>query len=61
MALEQAVAEIAPKHDIGSLTLDSQPLKHSLRADAASWKAQFARNLHKQGAQDLKVGLGFRA
>ena len=60
MAVEQAVAEIALNHDIGSLNLDSQPLKHSLRADAASWKAQFARNLHKQGAQDLKVCTGFR-
>ena len=55
MQVEQDVAAISPKHVIDSIVLDAQPLKHSLKSEAASWKAQFARNLHKQGAQDLKV------
>ena len=55
MAVEQDVAAIAPRHVTDGLALDAQPLKNSLRSEAASWKAQFARNLHKQGAQDLKV------
>lgn len=55
MAVEQSAAVIPAKQVIGSLTLDVQPLKHSLRSEAASWKAQFAKNLHAQGAQDLKV------
>lgn len=33
-----------------------QPLKASLRSEAAAWKAAFARNLHRKGAEDLKVG-----
>lgn len=38
----------------GSLSLDTAPLKNSLRSEAASWKAQFAQNLHRQCAEDLK-------
>lgn len=38
----------------GSLSLESTPLKASLRAEAASWKAQFAQNLHKQCSEDLR-------
>ena len=55
MAVEQSVAAIAPRHSLGSLLMDAQPAKHSLRSEAAVWKAQFARNLHKQGLQNLKV------
>lgn len=55
MAAEQAVAAISPRHSLGSLVLDAQPAKHSLRSEAAVWKAQFSRTLHKQGVQDLKV------
>ncbi len=42
-------------HNIGALSLDTQPLKYSLKSEAASWKAQFAKNLHKKGSDDLKV------
>ena len=40
---------------MGALSLDTQPLKYSLKSEAASWKAQFAKNLHKKGSEDLKV------
>jgi hypothetical protein len=45
MAAEQDVVAIAAKFNAGSLALDAQPLKHSLRSEAASWKAQFARKV----------------
>jgi hypothetical protein len=39
----------------GSLSLETAPLKNSLRSEAASWKAQFAQNLHRQCSEDLKA------
>ena len=56
MAVENEIGQIAALHQIGSLSLETGPLRASLKSEAASWKAQFARNLHKQGADDLKVG-----
>ena len=55
MAVEQAVAAVPSAQVLGPLTLETLPLKSSLKSEAASWKAQFARNLHKQGADDLKA------
>ena len=46
---------IAPVHNIGAISLETQPMKYSLKAEAASWKAQFAKNLHRQGFEDLKA------
>lgn len=42
-------------HNLGALSLDSQPLRHSLRAEAAAWKAHFTRNIHAKAAADLAV------
>lgn len=42
-------------HNLGALSLDSQPLKHSLKAEAANWKAHFSSNIHKQAAADLQA------
>jgi hypothetical protein len=56
MAVEQAVGAIPAAQAIGALSLDAAPLKAALKAEAASWKAQFARNLHAKGAADLRVG-----
>ena len=55
MAVENEIGQIAAVHQIGSLSLETGPLRASLKSEAASWKAQFARNLHKQGSDDLKV------
>lgn len=46
---------IVPVHSIGALSLDTLPLKYSMKSEAASWKAQFAKNLHKKGAEELKA------
>jgi hypothetical protein len=43
------------KMTAGSLSLETLPLKTSLKAEAASWKAQFAQNLHHQSAEDLRA------
>ena len=55
MAIEQEISQVAPMHNIGSLALETQPLKYSLKSEAASWKAQYAKNLHKQGSEELKT------
>ena len=56
MAMEGAVAAIPAAHTIGALSLELGPLKGALKAEAVSWKAQFAKNLHAKGAEDLRVG-----
>jgi dynein heavy chain len=54
MAIEQEVAQISPVHKIGALSLRTTPLKNSLKSQASSWKAQSAKNLHKQGQNELR-------
>ena len=53
--VEHEVAKIPSIHNIGSLSLLTQPMKYSLKAEAAAWKAQFAKNLHAQGQEDLEA------
>uniref|UniRef100_A0A383W453 AAA+ ATPase domain-containing protein n=1 Tax=Tetradesmus obliquus TaxID=3088 RepID=A0A383W453_TETOB len=55
MAVETEIASIPTLYNIGSLSLETTPLKTSLKSEAASWKAQFAKNLHAQSAEDLKA------
>jgi dynein heavy chain, axonemal len=54
MHIETEITNIASVHNIGALSLETMPLKSSLKSEAASWKAQFAQNLHKQCSEDLK-------
>lgn len=54
MSIEQDIAHIPPVHKIGALSLKTAPLKYSLKSEASSLKAQFAKNLHKQGQNDLQ-------
>ena len=51
------MAAIPPSHSAGTLHIETGPLKASLRAEAAACKAQFAKNLHKKGLDDLQVQL----
>ena len=55
LATERDAAGIVPMSTIGCLCVETAPLKASLRAEAAAWKTQFAKNLHKQGYTDLSV------
>ena len=40
--------------NIGALSLETAPLKNSLRSEAAAWKAQYAQNLHAQAVEALE-------
>jgi dynein heavy chain, axonemal len=53
MSIEKAVHKFAPVHVIGPLSLETAPLKLALRQEAATWKAQFAKNLHLHGKEKL--------
>ena len=55
MDIEQHIGKIAPVHNIGALSLETQPLKVSLKAEAATWKKQFAKNLHAHGKDQLET------
>lgn len=55
MAIETDVNAIPGVHNIGALSLETLPLKTSLKNEAGSWKAQFAQNLHKQCSENLKA------
>lgn len=54
MAIQNEVDQLQNTHTLGSLCLETQPLKHSLKSEAASWKARFSKNLHEKGEEDLK-------
>ena len=54
MAIQQEVDQLQSTHILGSLCLETEPLKHSLKSEAASWKARFSKNLHDKGEEDLK-------
>lgn len=54
----QEIARISPEHALGALCLDSQPLKASLKTEAAAWKERFSRTIHLRAHTDLSVGSG---
>ncbi len=57
LAIEQAVTAISSTYAIGPLWIETTALKANLIAEAAAWKAHFARNLHKKGKEDLQVSI----
>ena len=52
-AVESRLHEMAPAEHIGPLCISTTPIKTHLLSEAASWKQQFAQNLHKEGADKL--------
>lgn len=46
--LEREIAHIAPVHNIGALSLETAPLKYSLRSECSAWKGLYGENLHQQ-------------
>ena len=52
--VEQQISKISPVQNIGALSLETAPLKNSLRSEAAAWKAQYAQNLHAQAVEALE-------
>ena len=55
--VEREIAHIAPVHNIGALSLETAPLKYSLRSEAAAWKSMYGRCLHKQASELLEATL----
>jgi len=55
VAIEAQIQKIAPVHNIGALSLETAPLKYSLKSEASSWKAQYSQNLHEQAKRELDV------
>ena len=53
VAIEASIQKIAPVHNIGALSLETAPLKYSLKSEASSWKSQYSANLHEQGKTEL--------
>ena len=52
--IEREISLISPVHNIGALSLETAPLKYSLRSEALSWKALFGTNLHDQALLKLE-------
>ena len=53
--IESQIQKIAPVHNIGALSLETAPLKYSLKSEASSWKSQYSQNLHEQAKAELEV------
>ena len=53
--IEREVSKIAPVHNIGALSLETSPLKYSLRSEATAWKALFGRHLHEKASAELEA------
>ena len=53
--IEREVSKISPVHNIGALSLETAPLKYSLRSEAMAWKALFGRHLHERASAELEA------
>ena len=54
MSVESQIMKVTPVHNIGALSLETQPLKLSLKGLAATWKTRYASNLHHKAKQELE-------
>mmetsp|Transcript_13743 Transcript_13743/g.31844 ORF Transcript_13743/g.31844 Transcript_13743/m.31844 type:complete len:4493 (+) Transcript_13743:136-13614(+) len=53
MQIETTIEDIPAVHNIGCMSLETQPLKTALKSEAGAWKSQYAKNLHQQAKEDL--------
>jgi dynein heavy chain, axonemal len=51
--VEERLNALPAAEHIGPLNISTAPIKTHLLSEAASWKQQFAQNLHKEGADKL--------
>ena len=51
--VENEITRIPEQHAIGALSLDTAPLKMSLKREAETWKKQYSANLHMQAKKEL--------
>jgi len=52
-SIDNEIAALPGKKTIGCMCLDASPVKDSLRSEAATWKSQYANNLHMQAMDEL--------
>ena len=52
--IEREISKIAPVNNIGALSLETAPLKYSLRSEAAAWKALFGNRVHTLATERLE-------
>ena len=51
--IEEAVDQIPSIHVIGCMSLETKPVKASLKSEAAAWKSQYSKNLHSQAREEM--------
>eukprot|EP00960_Hanusia_phi_P069522 767109-Hanusia_phi.AAC.3 len=51
--IELTIDNILRVHNIGCMSLDTNPVKSSLKAEAAAWKSQYSKNLHSQAREEM--------
>lgn len=51
--IEMEIQNITPVHVVGCMSLRTQSLKYSLKAETAAWKSQYANNLHGRAKKEL--------
>lgn len=56
VAVEGEIAHVAPLHNIGALSLNTNNLKQQLGQECRAWKMQYSRRVHEM-ARSLMTGL----
>ena len=51
--IEIEIQNITPVHVVGCMSLRTQSLKYSLKAETSAWKSQYANNLHGRAKKEL--------
>jgi len=59
MQIQREIGDISLFQNIGCMTLDTSPIKATLRAKANAWKNQNSRNLHASSQAELTTLVDF--
>ena len=51
--MEASIMSIPAVHNIGCMSLETNPVKSSLRSEAVAWKSQYSKNLHAQAREEM--------
>jgi len=57
--VDRRIQEVPVVHNLGPLSIETVPVKNSLRAMAGQWKAKFSQNLHEQAQRQLSAFLEY--
>jgi len=53
--IEITVDEIPSVNVIGCMSLETKPVKNSLKSEAAAWKSQYSKNLHESARDEMSA------